>query len=83
MSIECKMLHMIDFRDSLTERFIRYTEFNTMSDPHLVGEKRPTTDGQRFFQKELLRELEELGLETYYSDESVLSCRCIQRCERQ
>ncbi len=66
------MLHMIDFRDSLTERFIRYTEFNTMSDPHLVGEKRPTTDGQRFFQKELLRELEELGLETYYSDESVV-----------
>lgn len=63
---------MIDFRKSVSERFIRYTQFDTMSDPSLAGVKRPTTDGQVVMQKALAKELEELGLEVSYGKESVV-----------
>ena len=35
-----------DIKKQMTDRFIRYTKFDTMSDPELCGVKRPTTDGQ-------------------------------------
>ena len=63
---------MVDFRKSVSERFIRYTQFDTMSDPSLAGVKRPTTDGQVVMQKALVRELEELGLEVSYGKECVV-----------
>ena len=63
---------MVDFRKSVSERFIRYTQFDTMSDPSLAGVKRPTTDGQVVMQKALVGELEELGLEVSYGKECVV-----------
>ncbi|MCR5732419.1 MAG: peptidase T [Sphaerochaetaceae bacterium] len=63
---------MIDFKESVKKRFIRYTQFDTMSDDGLVGRTRPTTSGQLVLLKELKKELEELGLETYLGSESVL-----------
>lgn len=63
---------MIDFKEKIENRFVRYTSFDTMSDPHNVGKKRPTTDGQVVFQRELVKELEELGLDVYYGKESVV-----------
>lgn len=63
---------MINFKDSLRDRFIRYTTFDTMSDANNCGIKRPTTDGQEVLLLELKKELEALGLETYYGKEKVL-----------
>ena len=63
---------MKDFRDSVAERFLRYTKFDTMSDPSLAGVKRPTTDGQKVLLEALRKELDELGLETYLGEEWVV-----------
>lgn len=63
---------MIDFKESVSNRFIRYTQFDTMSDDSLVGKVRPTTPGQMILLKQLKKELEELGLETYLGKEAVL-----------
>ena len=63
---------MIDFRKDVSERFIRYTRFDTMSDPSLAGSRRPTTPGQVVMQKALVAELEELGLEVTYGEEHVV-----------
>lgn len=63
---------MIDFRDSVSGRFIRYTEYDSMSNPALCGKKRPTTDGQVVLQKALLDELSGMGLECEYTQESVV-----------
>lgn len=63
---------MIDFTKSVSGRFIRYTQFDTMSDPSLAGKRRPTTEGQSVLQKALVRELEELGLDVTYGDTSVV-----------
>ena len=63
---------MIDFRESVSARFIRYTQFDTMSNPALCGVRRPTTEGQTVMQKALMKELEELGLEVSYGKESVV-----------
>ncbi len=63
---------MVDLRNSLLDRFIRYTTFDTMSDDKLVGERRPTTEGQEVMQKSLIKELEDLGLDVYYGKEKVV-----------
>lgn len=63
---------MEDFRKSVAERFLRYTKFDTMSNPSLAGKKRPTTDGQIELLNVLKGELEELGLETYLGQEAVV-----------
>lgn len=63
---------MRDFTESVSERFIRYTQFDTMSDPSLAGRRRPTTDGQVVMQKALVTELEEMGLCVTYGPESVV-----------
>lgn len=63
---------MKDFKTQLKERFIRYTEFDTMSDPSQVGIKRPTTDGQAVLLKALKEEAEALGLDVYLGKESVV-----------
>ena len=61
-----------DIKKQMTDRFIRYTKFDTMSDPELCGVKRPTTDGQIAMLEALKKELEELGLETYFGKEFVV-----------
>jgi len=66
---------MLDFTKSVAERFLRYTEFDTMSDPEKAGIERPTTPGQKVLLEELKRELEELGLEVYYGKEYVVMAR--------
>ena len=43
-----------------------------MSDGELCGKKRPTTPGQEELLLQLKKELEELGLETYYGEEKVV-----------
>ena len=63
---------MIDFKKSVAERFLRYTKFDTMSDPALCGVKRPTTDGQDELLEELAGELRGLGLEVYFGPEHVV-----------
>lgn len=63
---------MIDFKDALSNRFIRYTEFDTMSDPKKCGVERPTTPGQVVLLEHLKGELEALGLETYFGEEKVV-----------
>ena len=63
---------MIKFNDSVRDRFLRYTTYDTMSDGNACGKKRPTTDGQEELLLVLKKELEELGLETYYGEEKVV-----------
>ena len=63
---------MIKFNDSVRDRFIRYTTYDTMSDGNESGNRRPTTEGQEELLLVLKKELEELGLETYYGEEKVV-----------
>ena len=63
---------MIKFNDSVRDRFIRYTTYDTMSDGNASGNRRPTTEGQDELLLVLKNELEELGLETYYGEEKVV-----------
>ena len=63
---------MIKFNDSVRDRFIRYTTYDTMSDVNASGNRRPTTEGQEELLLVLKKELEELGLETYYGEEKVV-----------
>lgn len=63
---------MISFNDSVRDRFIRYTTYDTMSDGNAVGNRRPTTEGQDELLLVLKKELEELGLETYFGEEKVV-----------
>ncbi len=63
---------MIKFNDSVRDRFIRYTTYDTMSDGNASGNRRPTTEGQEELLLVLKKELEELGLETYYGEEKVV-----------
>lgn len=63
---------MIDFTKGVSARFLDYTTYDTMSDPSKAGIERPTTPGQVVLQKALIRQLEELGLEVTYGDESVV-----------
>ena len=63
---------MIKFNDSVRDRFIRYTTYDTMSDGNASGNRRPTTEGQEELLLVLKKELEELGLETYYGEEKVI-----------
>ena len=63
---------MIDFKQTVAERFLRYTKFDTMSNPKNVGIARPTTDGQLVLLKALKAEAEALGLETYLGKEAVV-----------
>lgn len=63
---------MIDFRKSVAERFLRYTKFDTMSDPSLCCVSRPTTAGQDVLLEELAGELRGLGLEVYFGPEHVV-----------
>ena len=48
---------MIRFNDSVRDRFIRYTTYDTMSDGELCGKKRPTTPGQEELLLQLKKEL--------------------------
>lgn len=61
-----------DIRKALSRRFIRYTAFDTMSDPGRCGIERPTTKGQIDMLEDLRSELEKLGLETYFGPEFVV-----------
>ena len=61
----------MDHTESLCDRFIRYTVFDTMSDPSMSGRKRPTTDGQEKLLLALCDEMKELGLDVYYGEEKV------------
>lgn len=63
---------MIDFSKSVAERFLRYTTFDTMSDPEKCGISRPTTSGQIRLLETLKDELEALGLEVYLGPEYVV-----------
>ena len=63
---------MIKFNHSVRDRFIRYTTYDTMSDGNASGNRRPTTEGQEELLLVLKKELEELGLETYYGEEKVV-----------
>ncbi len=63
---------MLDFNESLKNRFIKYTTFDTMSDSEKAETVRPSTPGQEVLLLELKKELEEMGIETYYGEESVL-----------
>ena len=63
---------MIKFNDSVRDTFIRYTTYDTMSDGNASGNRRPTTEGQEELLLVLKKELEELGLETYYGEEKVV-----------
>ncbi len=63
---------MLVFNDSVKKRFIRYTTFDTMSDAEKTSLRRPSTDGQEVLLLELKKELEELGVETYWGEEKVL-----------
>ncbi len=63
---------MIDFNELLKKRFIRYTAFDTMSDGEKATTVRPSTPGQEVLLLALKKELEEMGLETYYGDEKVV-----------
>ena len=63
---------MIKFNDSVRDRFIRYTTYDTMSDGNASGNRRPTTEGKEELLLVLKKELEELGLETYYGEEKVV-----------
>lgn len=63
---------MIDAKKQLSNRFIYYTTFDTMSDPSKSGVSRPTTSCQEVLLKELEKELKEMGLETYYGEEKVV-----------
>ncbi len=63
---------MIDFNELLKKRFIRYTVFDTMSDGEKATTVRPSTPGQEVLLLALKKELEEMGLETYYGDEKVV-----------
>ena len=63
---------MIKFNDSVRDRFIRYTTYDTMSDGNASGNRRPTTEGQEELLLVLKKELEDLGLETYYGEEKVV-----------
>ncbi len=62
---------MKDFRDELIKNFVYYTTFDTMSNPGLLGKKRPTTEGQTVLLEELVRELKELGIEASLDPASV------------
>ncbi len=63
---------MLSFNESIKERFIRYTTYDTMSDADKAESIRPSTRGQEELLLELKKELEELSLETYYGEEKVL-----------
>lgn len=63
---------MLDFNESLKKRFIRYTTFDTMSDSDKAETVRPSTPGQVVLLHELKNELEQMGVKTYYGEESVL-----------
>lgn len=63
---------MDDFREKLKDRFLKYVSFNTMSDPELVGKRRPTTAGQEEALLYIKKELEGMGLSTYLGSEWVL-----------
>lgn len=63
---------MIRFNEAVRDRFIRYTTFDTMSDGEKCGVVRPTTPGQEELLLVLKKELEELGLETYWGEEKVV-----------
>lgn len=63
---------MIKLDEELKNRFVRYTKIDTMSNPELCETVRPSTPGQEVLLKELKKELEELGLETYYGEEKVV-----------
>ena len=63
---------MLVFNESLRKRFIGYTVYDTMSDGENAAKVRPSTPGQEVLLLELKKELEEMGLETYYGDEKVV-----------
>lgn len=63
---------MIDLKKSLSDRFIRYTTYDTMSDSAKAGIKRPTTPGQEVLLLLLKSELEELGFDCYFGEEKVV-----------
>ncbi len=63
---------MIDFKENLKERFLRYVAVDSMSDPSFCGKKRPTTDCQKVILEQLAKELEALGLEVYLGPEWVV-----------
>ncbi len=63
---------MKTFNDSLRDRFIRYTTYDTMSDASKAESVRPSTPGQEVLLLQLKKELEEMGLETYYGEEKVV-----------
>lgn len=58
----------------ITERFVRYTAFDTMSDERAALSRRPSTDGQTVLLEALCAELREMGLEPYLGSESVVAC---------
>ncbi len=63
---------MIVFNESLRDRFLRYTAYDTMSDSDRAETVRPSTEGQTVLQMQLKKELEEMGVETYYGEEKVV-----------
>ena len=68
----CDIIGGMENKDSLLKRFIRYTAFDTMSDPSMSGKRRPTTEGQEKLLLALAEELRDMGLEVYYGEEKVL-----------
>lgn len=63
---------MTDFSNSVSNRFLRYTSFDTMSLSEEAGSRRPTSPGQLVMLEELLHELEAMGVECGLTPECVV-----------
>ena len=63
---------MIDLKKQASEKLIDYTTYDTMCISSNLGLVRPTSDGQIVLLKKLKKDLEDLGLETYFGKESVV-----------
>ena len=64
----------------ISERFTRYTAFDTMSDERASLCRRPSTDGQTALLNALCDELREMGLDPYLGKESVVACHIEGNC---
>ena len=63
---------MIDLNKEVSENLITYTTFDTMCDVNNLGLVRPTSEGQIVLLKKLQKDLEDLGIPTYFGKESVV-----------
>ena len=58
---------LINYKNTATERFIRYTQIDTQSNP--FSDTQPSTEKQMHLSKILVQELLEMGVEDAHLDE--------------